>query len=457
MTKIKILQIIFFSLFILTLFSPFIHENTAEFSFMKLDIFTYLFSFKINLLFSLLLLIILLELIFGRLFCGFICPMGNLITFFDWLFKPVRKKKKKNKNLKILLYIPPGIILLIILFKLLNINIIGLVDPLPIVHRFFTLAFIPVLNKIFRPGYETTSHALSFTYILPVILLSGLIGERLWCRYICPLGFLHRLISLPARYLRKTDNCSSCSRCSQICPTNAINPDNPIEYDKTMCILCFRCVDKCPGNTVFKLSFQSHSKDTKVSSSRRDFMKTILLSLLFFNFRTRKRKGKNPPGILRPPGATSESIQDTCLRCMECAKICPTGVIQPAGLEHGMVNLYTPQLKFDMAYCDYNCNLCGKTCPNNAIQKLSLKQKKKWSIGKAKINKEKCVVYNQNVSCIVCEEYCPVPEKAVKLKKTVINNKKLLAPVIQSDLCIGCGICETKCPVHGAILIYPLK
>lgn len=447
--KIKILQIIFFSLFLLTLILPYINENLAHLSFMKLDILVYIFSFKFNLLFIILIVLIILQLFFGRIFCSFICPLGNLIAFFDGGFKHLRKRKKK-KNYKILTLIPAGILLLIFIFRFFHLNIIGFFDPLPIIHRFFTLTFIPILSRIFWFEYESIIFFVTTDYILLFIILLSIFGERIWCKFMCPLGIIHRFISLPARYVRVAEKCtSSCMKCPDICPTNAIDVKDPLKYDKSLCILCFKCTDECPTETVFKFkkNKKSHFK------SRRNLLKSVFTSVIFFNFVLKKKKEKS---LLRPPGATTNSIRNNCLRCMECAKICPTRAIQPSGLNNGFLNLFTPEIKPDMGYCDYYCTLCGKICPNNAIKNLPLEKKQKWIIGTAYIDHRLCLVWRKGIPCIVCEEHCPIPEKAIKLKKFKWYNKILDTPIVDKNLCNGCGTCQNVCPVEDvAIKVKP--
>jgi len=446
--KIIYLQLFFFSLFILTLIIPFIKEEISGLSFIRFDIFAYIFSFKLNLLFFVLVLIIIIELFFGRIFCAFICPLGNLITFFDWLFNGIRKKIRKQ-NYRGFTFIPAGIFLLIIVLKFFDINIIGFFDPLSIIHRFFTLTFSPILKLIFKSHFISIPFFVSVSYSLIFIIALSFFGERIWCKYICPLGFIHRIFSIPSKYIRVVNNCTNCMVCVNLCPMNAIDIKDPTKYDKTLCILCFRCVYSCVGATNFKFQF----KNKQYSSTRRNFLKFVLTSFVFFNF---FKAGKKDKRILRPPGATEKSIQN-CIRCMECVKSCPTNVIQPAGFNKGVLNLFTPEFRTDISYCDYECNLCGKVCPTNSIKLLPLKMKQKWKIGVAVIDPKLCIVWSSGVPCLVCEEHCPVPEKAIKVKMIKRGDQMVGAPVVDNNLCIGCGLCQNKCPAEGsAIKVLPL-
>jgi len=168
------------------------------------------------------------------------------------------------------------------------------------------------------------------------------------------------------------------------------------------------------------------------------------------------------PLHIRPPGTSEEDLLSKCIRCGECARACPTGVIQPSYSLAEWKGLLTPALQTRLGYCDYSCTLCGQVCPTGAIAKLTLQKKQNKVIGIAHIDKNRCIPYAQGRDCIVCEEMCPVPEKAVKLdEKTVVHPNgevsKVLLPRVIQDLCIGCGICEYKCPVVGvaAIRVYP--
>jgi NAD-dependent dihydropyrimidine dehydrogenase PreA subunit len=82
-------------------------------------------------------------------------------------------------------------------------------------------------------------------------------------------------------------------------------------------------------------------------------------------------------------------------------------------------------------------------------------------IGKAYIDQNRCIAWADHRDCIVCEEMCPLPEKAVYLEKRDFTRSDgstvtVQAPHVDRDKCIGCGICEFKCPLNGeaAIRVY---
>ena len=84
-------------------------------------------------------------------------------------------------------------------------------------------------------------------------------------------------------------------------------------------------------------------------------------------------------------------------------------------------------------------------------------------IGVAEINRNRCIPWAEGIQCIVCEEVCPIPRKAIRLQNRTVENVhgervSVHLPYVQRGRCIGCGICEQQCPVNGeaAIRVYAL-
>jgi MauM/NapG family ferredoxin protein len=159
-------------------------------------------------------------------------------------------------------------------------------------------------------------------------------------------------------------------------------------------------------------------------------------------------------GLIRPPGALAEDeFLERCVRCGECMKVCPTNVIQPTMLEAGLEGLWSPVLKTGMSYCEYKCMMCTQVCPTEAIRKMSsLEEKQKVKMGLAHVDRSRCLPWAYARPCIVCQEHCPLPDKAIYLVEVTVtkaNGGKTIVkqPYVNAELCIGCGICENKCPV----------
>ena len=139
--------------------------------------------------------------------------------------------------------------------------------------------------------------------------------------------------------------------------------------------------------------------------------------------------------------------EDRCIRCGNCMKVCITNGLQPVMFEAGLEGVWTPRLVPEIGYCEYQCNLCGNVCPTQAIPRLPIEEKKKIKIGTAEIDKSLCIAWSENRDCIVCEEHCPIQEKAIKVGR-FDGGSSVLKPAVEKSLCIGCGICQNVCPAR---------
>jgi ferredoxin len=145
-------------------------------------------------------------------------------------------------------------------------------------------------------------------------------------------------------------------------------------------------------------------------------------------------------------------------------KVCMRNAIHPALHAAGWEGVLTPVMDFDVGYCEYNCTLCGQVCPSEAIRRLPLAEKQRAAIGLAVIDKNRCIPYRLGKNCIVCEEHCPIPDKAIVFEEIAQpaapeQERVLRRPVVVPDKCIGCGICQRKCPVKAtaAIVVTPYQ
>jgi Pyruvate/2-oxoacid:ferredoxin oxidoreductase delta subunit len=225
--------------------------------------------------------------------------------------------------------------------------------------------------------------------------------------------------------------------------------------------MCLDCLVACPASEAMRFGRGAPGPWHTYDPGRRAFVgaaaagvaATLLLA-------SDVRAALPSSGLLRPPGSQDEDrFLSLSLRCTECMKVCPTSGLQPAHLEGGLQALWTPVLVPRLGYCDYGCNACGQTCPSGAIPELALAEKRVQVIGVAVIDRDRCLPWAQDTPCIVCQEMCPVPDKAIVLDEGRYvpspsgGEDWVVRPTVVVDRCIGCGICETKCPVAGTSAI----
>ncbi|MDP8229757.1 MAG: 4Fe-4S binding protein [Candidatus Gorgyraea atricola] len=409
-----------------------------------------------------------LTLVFGRFFCGWICPLGTIIDLCG--IKALQKKAARSIKFYILGAITVS--------SFLGIQIAWIFDPIVITARFVSLNLIPGvsfgLDRIFRffiiktdyytPLYDFYrllkssilginayyfSHSGMILIFFVLICLSVLIAKRFWCRAICPLGAIYSLVARFSPLSRVVEKCTNCLRCKEDCRMGAINKD--LSYVKGECILCMDCIYDCPTHGTRFTWYSPEFNKNKEGISRKEFIFLMLGSFLSLGFRNKMRSVAQK--VIRPPAALKEGeFLDRCIRCGNCMKVCVTNGLQPAIFESGLQGMWTPHLVPEIGYCEYTCTLCGGVCPTGAIPKLSVEEKKRTRLGIAKVDRSKCLAWSKDTQCIVCEEHCPVPNKAIKIIAGVV-----LKPYVDPDLCIGCGICQNKCPARPerAIKVSP--
>lgn len=430
---------------------------------------------------------LILAIVFGRVWCSWVCPMGSIL---DWV--PSRRVRKDK--LDIPSYWRQGkyfLLFVIVIGALFGSLMLVILDPITLLFRTVTSVILPGLS-ILIAGMESLLYnvvplkpvvawfdglvrgtlLIEHPFFLPNLLILLLfvavlalnaIRPRFWCRYLCPLGGLLGLVSRAVRVRYKVDEekCISCKRCAVICHTGAIDAENKFAASAAECTTCLECVDVCPTRAISFSGQTGMAAKQSYDPSRRQFLASLgaaAIGAVLLKFLPLLRSKRLQ--LIRPPGSSEGQLLSQCIRCGECVKVCPTGAIQPDLSADTLENLWTPELKMRQGYCDYSCNSCGQVCPTGAIPKLSLEKKQQTVIGKAVIDKERCIPWSQGLDCIVCEEMCPIPSKAIQLKGGGGGRGQragVRRPEVVEDLCIGCGICEAQCPVAGeaAIRIYP--
>lgn len=396
-----------------------------------------------------------LTFLVGRVFCGWVCPLGSTFDIFDRIF--ISRRRPRAAHTPRLARLKYLLLALVVLWALFGVQLVGWLDPLSIATRSYGLVVHPAADFTYRhtllplierseglsdrlyPAQELiNAHAKrrEDAFLSPVFqqqrlfagMLLGLLlvlfyQKRFWCRNLCPLGALLGLCA-KTRAVRVSidDRCTDCKACERACPVGAIK-DRRVSPEE--CTLCWLCVGSCPTHAISISPALPTGREERfpVLPDRRLLLKTGALGLLalpVLGLNAARRRGESR--LIRPPGARpEEEFLRRCIRCGECMKVCPEKAIQPTGLEEGLEGLWTPRLVPRMGFCIYECNdpdqptnnLCGLVCPTGAIQRLPLQEKVTWNMGTAYINRSKCIPWVWDKNCGKCEEHCPVPGKAI--------------------------------------------
>jgi polyferredoxin/Pyruvate/2-oxoacid:ferredoxin oxidoreductase delta subunit len=428
----------------------------------------------------------------GRFFCGWICPLGTTIDAASKIVKsPSNRVSGKWEKLRFLKF---ALLVACILLAMFSVHVWGYLDPLSIFNRALTVVFYPLgtlfvnqtllastkvpfletpafyVYDLFKASVmpEMQAHPQQFFWIalfIGAILGAEKLSRRFWCRNVCPAGAWLGFLAQFRMFERIVgEACPICNKCQTECKMNAIPTGDVKHTSKVECIDCFNCGAVCPPK-INAITYRWRWKPyhTPVDFTRRQLLRTtaggaIALGMLSVGLKNRDAKDRQ----VRPPGALPEDqFADKCIRCQECVRICASngGCLQPDGIQSTVLDLWLPVAVMREGYCEYNCNLCGQVCPTDAIMPITLEQKQHTPIGLAHFDKNHCIPYAQNSDCIVCEEHCPTPDKAIKFESKEVrlrdgNTMMVKYPFVLRELCIGCGICETKCPLPGQSAVF---
>jgi len=406
-----------------------------------------------------------LTLLFGRVFCGWACPLGTLQHLASWLLAGRSRRESFVVNRYRRWYALKTYILLAGLVAAVAGTLqTGLLDPLAVLARGLASGLWPVL-----PGGRPVPGGWLAAALLLAIVLASRWVPRLFCRAFCPLGALLGIFARFAlfRIHRTGDACTSCQLCTFACQ----GADEPLaEHRVAECHVCLNCTTACADAAIsYRFLPPLALPPPQPDLSRRYLIGTALGSLAVAPLLRAAGGGRDAARatLLRPPGALAEGdFLERCIKCSLCQQACPTGALQPAIGQAGVEGFWSPVLVPRRGWCEFACTRCGEVCPTAAITRLTAARKTGYdgrppvSIGTAFVDRGRCLPWAMRTACIVCEEMCPTDPKAIRLERVEESGRDgapvtLQRPLVEPQLCVGCGICENRCPVgeHAAIRI----
>lgn len=405
-------------------------------------------------------IIALVTLLFGRVFCSMLCPLGGLQDIFHSAGRKAGIKTRFSKPLHFLRY---GILAaLVILFTAGNGALLLLLEPYShygrITANLIKPAFLAGNNlaagllesmKIYVL-HKNVLHSLSAILVifsavsLLLLAVSSFFKGRLFCNTLCPVGSLLGIFSRFSLFgISINNSCTECGLCASNCRAGCIDVKNR-SVDKSRCVACFDCLSSCRFEALhYSAALPALSMHLP---ARREFIKnTVLMTAAFIPAAAAAagfRLSKPDSNLCLPPGAESAlHLQKYCTACHLCVSVCPTRVIAPAMGETGLSMLFLPRLDFKKGYCTYECTSCMQACPTGALKDLTLPRKKETRLGISRFIAHLCIVTIHETDCGACSEHCPT--KAVIM---VPYKGNLRIPLVRPDICIGCGACEHVCP-----------
>jgi polyferredoxin len=424
-------------------------------------------------------IITVITILFGRIFCGFICPLGSAIDFTDkyLIGKARHESRRPHIYIQRLKYV---LLIALVVLSFLGILLPQFMDPISIATRIVTVIVDPALHLMgFTAGNmwigiknvfteekiasQILAIAIPGTFatllIFTAVFIGGFWDKRFWCQYVCPTGALLGLLSRFPLLRRNVvdDKCNSCRVCAiRQCPTRSINHDNVKRTNTSECILCGVCEKSKRNCTQISIAVPKTTEISGPSLARRHFVTGIIAGVITPT--VIRGTGIEPLASvqpIRPPGSIPENeFLTRCIACGECMKACPNHALRPCGFSDGLMKLNTPRLSPIVGYCEPSCTACTLVCPTVAIRPVPVEDKPFIKIGTAIVNKEHCLAWRGEIKCLVCKNHCPY--QAIGEMELVNGEESSSGPSVDKDLCTGCGVCEKYCAntSNPAIRVY---
>ena len=430
--------------------------------------------------------LVLLTLIFGRIYCSVICPLGVMQDIVAHFHSRRHKNRYTYSRAKTWLRVVMLAVMVVALVAGFT-SLAGLLAPYSSYGRMVTNLLQPLYiwcnNALAAVAEHYESYAFyskevwlkslpTFIVALVTFIVVAVLawrGGRTYCNTICPvgtvLGYVARFSWFKVHF--DADKCRSCSLCTTNCKASCIDhKTHTVDY--TRCVACGNCLDKCK----FGALHYGHAKrqeavdqkpDHTADEARRAFLVggAIVAADVALAQAGKKVDGglaviedKRPARrtvSLTPPGSGGAAgMARHCTACQLCVAQCPNDVLRPST---DLKTFMQPTLSYERGFCRPECTRCSQVCPTGAIRPIEVAQKTSIQVGHAVWVRDNCVILADGVECGNCARHCP-SEAIMMVPSDPNDDLSPMVPAVDRAKCIGCGACEYVCPARPFSAIY---
>ena len=435
--------------------------------------------------FGIVAVLLILTLLFGRVYCSVICPLGVMQDIISRIHGKTKKKNRFRFS-----YSPAKNWLRFAVLVLFSIGLVLGAHSLAVIIAPYS-AYGRIAANLFAPLYQWGNNLLAWiaeradsyafysvdvwiksvaTFVISIVtfIVIGFLAwkhGRTWCNTICPvgtvLGFFSRF-SLFAPVI-DTEKCRSCGLCEKQCKASCINM-NEHKIDYSRCVTCMDCIDTCKDGAIrYALRKRPKTGPEMTDKGRRAFIVSSAIAGTAVAAKAQEMKvdggltaienaekpERQTPIV--PAGALSlRNFTEHCTSCQLCVSVCPNQVLRPST---SLLTLMQPEMSYERGYCRPECTRCSDVCPAGAIRPVTIEEKSSIQIGHAVVDLANCVVNTDDVKCGNCARHCPAG--AIRMvRKNPDDPKSLMIPTVNEERCIGCGACENLCPARPFTAIH---
>ena len=429
-----------------------------------------------------------LTLIFGRVYCSVICPLGVMQDIISWIHGKTKKKNRFRfsyspaKN-----WLRYGVLAVFVIALVAGLHsLVALVAPYSAYGRIASNLLAPVYqwgNNFFawiaeradsyafystevwiRSGATFAVAAVTFVVVAVLAWKHG----RTWCNTICPVGSVLGFFSKFSLFapVIDTEKCRNCGLCGKQCKASCIDTkEHKIDYSR--CVACMDCIDSCKDGAIHyalrKGAAKAKTQKDAPDQSKRAFMVSTAIAATAVAAKAQDMKvdgglaeierAAKPERQTRlvPAGSLSlRNFSNHCTACQLCVSVCPNQVLRPST---SLLTLMQPEMSYERGYCRPECTKCSDVCPAGAIRPITVEEKSSTQIGHAVVCHDNCVVNTDGVSCGNCARHCPAGAISM-VRKNPDDPRSPRIPVVNEERCIGCGACENLCPARPFTAIH---